>query len=76
MVFEASLITAMLPLTAPAETGAKITLNVLVCPAVKVNGKLSPLRLNPFPVTVAWLTVTVDPPVLVNVSDRVEFLPI
>ena len=44
--------TAMLPLTAPAEVGAKVALKVKLCPGVKVSGGLIPLTLKPLPVTV------------------------
>lgn len=45
--------TEMLPVTAPADWGANIALNVMLCPAVKVCGKPRPGTLNPVPVTFA-----------------------
>lgn len=74
--FEPLLMIARLPLTLPADDGANTTLKVLLCPAVRVKGKLRPLTLNPAPVAVACEIVTLEPPELVTVSDRVELLPI
>jgi len=58
----ASLAIMTLPFTVPAVWGAKETLKPWLCPAASVKGNLSPARLNPLPVTLAWLTVTVVPP--------------
>jgi hypothetical protein len=41
-----------------------------LCPAVRVTGTVIPLRLNPVPLIPTWEIVTLDPPVLVTVSDR------
>ena len=64
-----------LPLAAPAVVGANFTENDVLWPAVKVTGRVRPLRLNPVPVALAAEMVRVDPPVLVRVSDRVVLLP-
>ncbi len=50
---EASLTSVILPVTLPAAWGAKVTETAALCPALKVRGSESPLRLKPFPVTVA-----------------------
>ena len=41
----------------------------MACPAESVAGTVSPLRLNPDPVSEAWVRFTLDPPVLVKVTD-------
>ena len=38
-----------LPLALPADDGANETLNVALCPAVRVTGVVIPLKLNPEP---------------------------
>ena len=40
-----------LPLALPADDGANETLNVALCPAVRVTGVVIPLKLNPEPLT-------------------------
>lgn len=70
----ASETTARLPLTAPATVGANLTENVTVCVGVKVTGSVSPVTEKPAPVTLACEMVTLTPPVLVKVSDRLELL--
>jgi len=72
---EASEITEMLPLALPGEVGAKTVLKVMLCPGIKVTGRFKPVRLNPEPVMLPWEMVTLEPPELVSVSDRVELLP-
>jgi hypothetical protein len=74
--FEASETTEMPPLADPAEVGAKATPKVKLCPGDRAIGKLSPVTLNPLPVTLACVTLTLEPPELVKVSDRVALLPI
>ena len=63
-----------IPLAAPAEVAVKPTLRVRLCPTAKVCG-LKPLRVNPFPLTAACVIPTLDPPVLVTVTDCVWLLP-
>ena len=72
---EASEITEMLPLALPGEVGAKTVPKVKLCPGIKVRGRFKPVMLNPEPVMLAWEMVTLEPPELVRVSDRVELLP-
>jgi len=67
---------ASVPLTAPAEVGAKVTVNVTVWVGFSVAGKVRPLTEYPAPVTLACVIVTADPPVLVSVSERLELLPV
>lgn len=57
-----------LPVTAPVAVGAKRALNVLLCPAVKVNGVVNPVVLNPAPLTVEEEIVTDELPVFVIVT--------
>jgi hypothetical protein len=65
----------MFPLALPAEVGVKTTPKVKLCPGIRVSGKVSPVTLNPVPVTLACVTVRLEPPVLVSVSDSVWLLP-
>src|SRR5579863_768356 len=44
---------AIFPLALPADCGVKMTLKVMLCPGVSVNGGLKPLTLKPVPVTVS-----------------------
>jgi hypothetical protein len=64
-----------LPLAAPLVVGDKSTVNEVLWPAVSVNGKDKPLKLNPVPLAVAAEIVRLDPPVLVSVSDKLVLLP-
>lgn len=73
---DASLVTVSVPVGLPAVVGANTTLNDLVAPAARVKGNVRPFTLYPVPVAVACETVTVDPPVLVIVSDNVLLCPI
>ena len=41
---------------------------------MRVTGRLKPLVLKPAPVVVAWVMVTLKPPLLVRVSESVELL--
>jgi len=65
---EASLVIMRLALLLLADCGANTTLNEVLLPAPRVIGRLSPLKLNPDPETVAWLMVTLDPPLFVKVA--------
>ena len=58
------------------DAGVKVTLKVVLWPAVKVNGVVMPLRANPLPAIVALLIVTLDPPLFVMVAVCFWFLPI
>jgi len=66
--FVAVLASDTLPLTAPAAAGANRAVNVVLCPAVSVSGSVSPVTLNPAPVTVDVLMVTLTFPVFVTVT--------
>ena len=50
-------LTLMLPITAPAAVGAKVVLNVAVCPGARVTGKDRPLSVKFVPFTTALLIV-------------------
>ena len=73
--FEALEVMVTLPLAAPAEVGANDTLKLVLCPEVSVTGAVIPVMLNPVPLTPTAEMVTLDPPVLVTVSDRVCLFP-
>jgi hypothetical protein len=73
--FDAFDSTDRLPLAAPALAGVKVAVNVTLWPAVRVRGTVSPLTENAAPVKFACEMVTVDPPVLVRVSDKCVLLP-
>jgi hypothetical protein len=64
-----------LPLAAPFVVGEKSTVNEVLWPAVSVQGKDKPLKLNPVPLAVAAEIVRLVPPVLVSVSDKFALLP-
>ena len=66
---------ARVPLAEPVAVGAKITVNVTLCFGERLIGKPSPLAEKPVPLMFAPEIVTADPPVLVNVSERLELLP-
>ena len=72
--FAALLVTDKLPLTEPVALGAKFTVNVVLCPAPKLNG-VRPLVVKPAPVTVSPETFTLELPVLVNVTVWLLLLP-
>jgi hypothetical protein len=74
--FEPFDVIATLPLAEPLPAGLKVTVNDVLCPAFKVKGKVRPLKLYPDPLALAAEIVRLDPPVLVSVSDKLEFLPI
>jgi hypothetical protein len=67
---EALLVTVMLPLTAPAALGSKITLNVNVCDGFNVTAP-APFSEYPVPLTVIAEICTEELPVFVIVSLRV-----
>lgn len=66
---------ATLPEAVPLLVGANFTLAFWLAPAARVNGKVTPLTLNPEPVMLAEETVTVELPVLLTVIAFVEELP-
>lgn len=67
--------TVTLPLTLPADAGVNVTVKVALCPAVSVAGALIPLKTKPVPLIPTCEIVTLEAPVLVNVSERDWVLP-
>ena len=67
---EAFEVMVTVPLAAPAAVGVNVTLNVVLCPAFNVTGTETPFRLKPVPVIPTCEIVTLVPPVLVTVSDK------
>jgi hypothetical protein len=66
---EPSLTSATFPPVLPLDCGLKTMLKVVLCPAARVKGKLSPLVLKPVPVTLACEMIRLEPPVFISVSD-------
>src|SRR5205085_9785269 len=66
--------TEMLPVTLPAEFGAKTTPKVKLCPGIKVSGRFNPLTLKAESERLAWVMLTLEPADLVSVSDWVVLL--
>ena len=73
--FEAVEVTLMPPIPLSADCGANTALKVTLAPGLSTIGKLSPLMLNPVPVTVACEIVTLVPPVFVSESVNVALAP-
>jgi len=73
--FEALEVTVTLPLALPVDVGVKTTWKLVLCPAPSVTGLVTPLRLNPVPLTATCEIVTLVPPVFVTVSRSDELLP-
>jgi len=71
----ASLVSVTLPLVVPAACGAKVTVKAIDVPAGRLTGKVSPLRLNPVPVTAACEMVKVAVPALEAVTICEALLP-
>ncbi len=67
--------TVTLPLAEPEPVGLKATLKLADCPAARETGRLMPLRLKPGPLAVTPEILTLVPPVLVMVSERVRLFP-
>jgi len=59
----------MSPLVWPLVFGAKVTVNVMLAPGLKLRGGLRPLKPNPLPVTLALEIVMAELPALVRASD-------
>jgi hypothetical protein len=64
------------PLTAPVLVGANATLNVMFAPAAMVVGSERPVELNPVPVTLAAVMVTLALPLFDNVTVWELLLPV
>jgi len=73
--FDASEVTVTVPLFVPADFGAYITVNDMLCPGVKVPAE-NPETLNPVPDAAAAETVVFTPPVFVSVSVWLEVCPV
>jgi hypothetical protein len=65
--FDAVLVIATLPVTAPAALGLKVAVNVVLDPAPSVRGVEIPLKLNPLPLAEACEIVTLELPLFVSV---------
>ena len=65
----------MPPVALTADCGANTALKVTLAPGLRTSGKLSPLILNPVPVTVACEIVTLVRPVFVSESVKVMLAP-
>jgi hypothetical protein len=66
--FDAFDVTVAVPGNVPAEVGAKVTVNVVLCPAVKVTGGVIPETVNPAPDSPTAEIVALVPPVFLIVS--------
>jgi hypothetical protein len=64
-----------LPVADPETVGANLTVKVVLWPAIKVKGAVTPLRVKPEPLTAIWETVTLEPPEFVTVPDKDCVLP-
>ena len=66
--FDAFDVTATVPVKLFVEVGAKVTVNVVLCPGVNVTGGVMPETLNPVPDAATAEIVAFVPPALVTVS--------
>jgi hypothetical protein len=64
-----------LPLELPADCGLKLAVKLVLCPAPSVNGVVIPLKLKPVPLIPTCEMMTLEPPVLVTISDKASFFP-
>jgi hypothetical protein len=74
--FEPLEVIATLPVAAPLVVGVKVTVNDVLWPEFKVKGSERPLIAYPLPLADPAEIVTVEPPELVSVSDKLVPLPI
>jgi hypothetical protein len=65
------LVMVSVPATAPAAVGSNLTLNTVVCPGLRVSGKVVPETVKPVPVIVGALMVTERLPAEPKVRDCV-----
>ena len=70
MVREAAPLIDTSPLTAPADLGANVTVKVVLWPAAKVTGRVSPLTANAALLAEAWDTVRLVAPEFVKLAVR------
>ena len=73
--FDAFDVTVTVPGNVPAEVGAKVTVNVVLCPGVNVTGGVIPETVNPAPDSPTAEIVALVPPVFVIVSVWFEVCP-
>jgi hypothetical protein len=66
--FDAFDVTVTVPGNDPADVGAKVTVNVVLCPGVNVTGDVIPEMLNPVPDAPTAEIVALAPPVFLIVS--------
>jgi hypothetical protein len=66
--FDAFEVTVAVPGNVPTVVGAKVTVNVVLCPAVNVTGGVIPEMLYPVPVAATAEIVALVPPVFWIVS--------
>ena len=73
--FVALLATDTLPLAVPVVLGAKFTLKVVLCPAVRLTGSVRPLAVKPVPETPSCEMLRLELPVLLSVTVLLLLLP-
>jgi hypothetical protein len=61
-------VTVAVPGNVPTDCGEKVTVNVVLCPAVNVTGVVIPETLNPVPDAATAEIVALVPPVFLMVS--------
>jgi len=66
--FEAFDVTVTVPVNVPADVGANLTVNDVLCPGVNVTGGVMPEMLNPLPAAATAEIVALVPPLFVTVS--------
>src|ERR1700722_12000598 len=66
--FDAFHATVAVPGNVPPDVGAKVTVKIVLCPAVNVTGVVIPETVNPVPDAATAEIVALVPPVLVKVS--------
>jgi hypothetical protein len=66
---------ARFPTTLPVVVGANFTLRLALPPTLRISGNVSPLILNPAPVTVGRETVKLTVPTFFSVSGKTLLFP-
>jgi hypothetical protein len=74
--FDAFDVTVTVPLNVPAEVGAKVTVNDVLCPGPRTTGGVIPEMLNPVPAAAAAEIVALVPPVFVTFWVWFELCPV
>ena len=69
-------VTVTLPLALLAVCGVNVTVKLVLCPAVSVTEPEIPLSVKPVPLIPTCEIMTVEPPVLVTVSDSAWLVPV